>query len=230
MEHLWLEELYLSANQLTAIEGLTTLPVLRSLDLSKNGISSLRGLETIETLKFLNLSLNNIAQVRQLQYIKCLPLLTDLDLCVNPLQGCKYYRLQCLFQMPQLRTLDGSEITSEEKVKAENLHGLDTQDREIIFKSLLPEEKFVDRRIATVEDVPAEADTEPISITSPDREITNSNAAMSSANSASLNAHLARQYVGELISRVDFGNEGTESPRFVHGSGGANANVVATAE
>jgi hypothetical protein len=60
--------------------------------------------------------------------------------------------------MPQLRMLDGVEITSEEKVKAENLHGYDLQDREIIFKSLLPEEKFIDRRIGCIEDVPPESD------------------------------------------------------------------------
>ena len=54
--------------------------------------------------------------------------------------------------------LDGVEISSEEKVKAENLHGYDLQDREIIFKSLLPEEKFIDRRIACIEDVPPESD------------------------------------------------------------------------
>lgn len=56
--------------------------------------------------------------------------------------------------------LDGVEITNEEKVKAENLHGYDLQDREIIFKSLLPEEKFVDRRITTIEDVPPESDSD----------------------------------------------------------------------
>jgi len=62
--------------------------------------------------------------------------------------------------MPQLRMLDGVEITSEEKVKAENLHGYDVQDREIIFKSMLPEEKFIDRRIATIEDVQVESDSD----------------------------------------------------------------------
>lgn len=62
--------------------------------------------------------------------------------------------------MPQLRMMDGVEITNEEKVKAENLHGLDFQDREIIFKSLLPEEKFVDRRINTIEDVHPESESD----------------------------------------------------------------------
>jgi hypothetical protein len=62
--------------------------------------------------------------------------------------------------MPQLRLIDGVEITNEEKVKAENLHGYDFQDREIIFKSLLPEEKFVDRRISMIEDVVPESESE----------------------------------------------------------------------
>lgn len=56
--------------------------------------------------------------------------------------------------------LDGVEISNEEKVKAENLHGYDLQDREIIFKSLLPEEKFVDRRISVIEDVPIESESD----------------------------------------------------------------------
>ena len=119
--------------------------------------------------------------------------------------------------MPQLRTLDGTEIISEEKVKAENLHGLDMQDREIIFKSLLPEEKFVDRRIARIEDVPAENDLDMGPMSPGGERETQSQAGMSSVNSASVNAHLARQYVGELISRVDFGEKNNDSPRFVHG-------------
>lgn len=56
--------------------------------------------------------------------------------------------------------LDGVEISNEEKVKAENLHGFDLQDREIIFKSLLPEEKFVDRRLFRVEDVQPESESD----------------------------------------------------------------------
>ena len=56
--------------------------------------------------------------------------------------------------------LDGVEISGEEKVKAENFHGYDVQDKEIIFKSLLPDEKFVDRRINTIEDVYPESDSD----------------------------------------------------------------------
>ena len=54
--------------------------------------------------------------------------------------------------------LDGVEILAEEKVKAECLHGADRTDREIIFTSLLPQEKFVDRRLNMIEDIEVESD------------------------------------------------------------------------
>ena len=60
-----------------------------------------------------------------------------------------------------MRALDGVAILAEEKIKAENLHGLDQNDRELIFQSVLPEEKFVDRRINVVDDIPLESESEP---------------------------------------------------------------------
>ena len=74
----------------------------------------------------------------QLRYIEHLPLLTELEMCFNPIMDKKLYRLQVLFHIPQLRMLDGTEILAEEKVKAENLHGVDLSDRETIFKTLMP--------------------------------------------------------------------------------------------
>jgi Leucine-rich repeat (LRR) protein len=56
-----------------------------TLDLSKNKIEKLKGLESIESLRFLNLSLNRIHKVLQLRYVEHLPLLTELDLCYNPI-------------------------------------------------------------------------------------------------------------------------------------------------
>ena len=68
--------------------------------------------------------------------------------------------MQVLFHIPQLRDLDGVKILAEEKIKAENLHGLDQNDKELIFQSLLPEEKYVDRRINVVDDIPLESESE----------------------------------------------------------------------
>jgi hypothetical protein len=112
-------------------------------------------------LRFLKVQLNNIGKAGQLAYIENLPLLTEIDLCCNPIQNRKFYRLQVLFHIPQLRLLDGVVITAEDKIKAENLHGLDMADRELIFQTLLPEEKFIDRRVNVVDDIPLESDSEP---------------------------------------------------------------------
>ena len=65
-----------------------------------------------------------------------------------------------LFKIPQLRKLDGTTIMPSEKVKAENLHGLDTEDRKTIFKDLLPEEEFVDRRISRMDEIEPESESE----------------------------------------------------------------------
>ena len=54
--------------------------------------------------------------------------------------------------------LDGVEIAAEEKVKAESLHGVDRADRETIFTSLLPQEKFVDRRLNMIEEIEVESE------------------------------------------------------------------------
>lgn len=106
------------------------MPRLKDLDLSKNHIRHLAGLQSIESLRFLNLSLNNIVKVGQFAYIERLNLLTELDFCFNPVQNKKHFRSQVLYHIPQLRMLDGVEIMAEEKVKAENLHGVDLNDRE----------------------------------------------------------------------------------------------------
>jgi len=66
-----------------------------------------------------------------------------------------------LFKIPQLRSLDGNDISPEEKIKAENLHALDLNDRETIFKSILPEEEFVDWRVNKIEEVEPESEDEP---------------------------------------------------------------------
>lgn len=164
-----LEELFLADNNIKVINGLDELPLLRRLDLSKNNISRLKGLEEIIRLKFLFLCHNYISKISELEMIENLQELTELDLCFNPLQNRKYYRFQVLFKIPQLRALDGVEISCEEKIKAENLHGLDLKDRETIFKSLFPEEnysrdttvKFVDRRINKIEDIEPESESDP---------------------------------------------------------------------
>lgn len=43
--------------------------------------------------------------------------------------------------------MDGVLTKTEEFVKSENLYGLDLEERRKIFKEILPDEEFIDRRI-----------------------------------------------------------------------------------
>ena len=104
-----------------------------------------------------------------------------------------------LYHIPQLRMLDGVEIQAEEKVKAENLHGVDLNDRQKIFKAMLPQENFVDRRISVYEDIEDESEDD-VSVEEEDG-VTGSIAQMHASVSTD-NDRTARQYVGELFSRV----------------------------
>lgn len=70
------------------------------------------------------------------------------------------YLIQVLFSLPQLRILDGTQITPEELVKSESFYGLDLEERKEIFKKTLEEEEFVDRRINFIELVDPESESD----------------------------------------------------------------------
>lgn len=73
-----------------------------------------------------------------MSYLENLAFLSELDLCYNPVQERRYYRLQVSYKLPMLKTLDGTDVTPEEVVKAENLYGLDVDERSSIFKGIFP--------------------------------------------------------------------------------------------
>jgi protein phosphatase 1 regulatory subunit 7 len=128
--------------------------------LAVNRIRRLGGLVGLVSLRELNLAKNNIGHIRQAVYLENFMYLNCLDLSYNPLQERKYYRLQVIYHLPMLQTLDGSLLSGQEVVVAESLYGLDVEEKYNIFKKHLPEEEFVDRRIHKSELIEAETDSE----------------------------------------------------------------------
>ncbi|KRW99030.1 hypothetical protein PPERSA_11631 [Pseudocohnilembus persalinus] len=147
LEDMNLTDLNLSSNNIKNAEGLNKLEKLRILNLQNNQIIKLQGLIDLVSIRELWLSNNKIKHIRELQYLENLQYFSILDLCFNPVQTVRYYRLQVLYRLPGLRVLDGVLTTPEEFVKSENLYGLDLEERREIFKEVLPEEEFIDRRI-----------------------------------------------------------------------------------
>jgi hypothetical protein len=108
-----------------------------------------------------------------------------------------------LYHIPQLRMLDGCEVLAEDKAKAENLHGVDLNDRETIFKALLPQETFVDRRVNKLELLENESEDDDAEPSSSFINISQ-NVSVPEVDSDS-KVSLVRRYVGELIQRVEIG-------------------------
>ena len=81
----------------------------------------------------LYLSNNCITKVKEIKYIENLPYLSELELCFNPVQSKKFYRLQILYILTLLRQLDGVLCCAEEFVKAENLYSKDTHGLTLIL-------------------------------------------------------------------------------------------------
>lgn len=155
-----LQKLNLMNNKIRGISGLDNLNSLIELNLSKNSISRLKGLQSLINLRYLYLSSNCISRAKQVAYISELPFLTDVDFCFNEVQNRKFYRFQILFYLPQLRTLDGQEVTYYEKVKADILFGADLENKKEIFKTYLPDEQYIDRRLFTAEQIDPESDSD----------------------------------------------------------------------
>jgi len=61
-----------------------------------------------------------------------------LNLNQNPITEKEMYRLRVLYKLPQLRNLDLSEVLAEDKIRAENLYGLDLDDRKALFNEIFP--------------------------------------------------------------------------------------------
>jgi hypothetical protein len=62
--------------------------------------------------------------------------------------------------LPQLRTLDGQDVSHFEKVKADVLFGADLDNKKEIFKNFLPDEQFIDRRLFVAEQIDPESDSD----------------------------------------------------------------------
>lgn len=108
--------------------------------MSINKIRKLAGLVNLLSLRTLNLSKNNIKNVREIDYLENLIYLSHLDFCYNPIQERRYYRTQVIYKLLMLQTLDGTPLTSEESVRAEDFYGLHVEEKFNICKKNLPEE------------------------------------------------------------------------------------------
>lgn len=209
-----LQYLNLSQNEIKKISiGFVKLSFLRVVDLSYNRLSSLKGCEELESLMVLNLAGNLLGRINTLNHLVDLALLSDLDLTGNALCEKVHFRLRVAYKLPQLRKLDEQAVTAEEKIKAENLFGLDIEDRKALFNQIFQGQIFVDRRLETNDMLDIESDSEEDQEYLPSR---NTDSKIASRILSKMNSKekldpvamseilaFSRRYVGELIEKEE---------------------------
>lgn len=123
IEHIqnWCRELkilLLQGNLISKIENLHKLKWLEYLNLSLNNIEVIENLEQLESLTKLDLTLNFIGHLQSVENLRDNYNLRELILTGNYCANYTGYRDFVITTLPQLRTLDGCEITRSDRIVA----------------------------------------------------------------------------------------------------------------
>lgn len=139
IQHLdrWCREikiLYLQSNLIPKLENLSRLKKLEYLNLALNNVQQIENLEGCESLKKLDLTVNFVARATSVENLRNNQFLEELYLTGNPCTDYVGYRDFVIATLPQLKTLDGTEITHTERITA-------TQELSTLRCDMLRQEK-----------------------------------------------------------------------------------------
>ncbi|KAL3852031.1 hypothetical protein ACJMK2_015742 [Sinanodonta woodiana] len=121
LDNLPIQFLNLCHNEIKKIQNLETLKKLKVINLSGNKIRSLKGLQGHDLLESVDLEDNEVIDISEIKYIRDLSMLWQLNLLRNPIQELPDYRLNVLFRIQRLTSLDRHKVEVEEKVAATNM-------------------------------------------------------------------------------------------------------------
>ncbi|XP_054452372.1 dynein axonemal assembly factor 11 [Anoplopoma fimbria] len=135
-----LKILYLQSNLIPRIENVGRLKKLEYLNLALNNIEVIENLEGCESLQKLDLTVNFVGRLSSVESLQLNVLLTELFLVGNPCSQFDGYRQYVVAALPQLKWLDGTEISRSERIRAS--HGLEEVRRRVREQ----EEEYLKRR------------------------------------------------------------------------------------
>ncbi|CAI5676761.1 dynein axonemal assembly factor 11 isoform X1 [Oreochromis niloticus] len=123
IEHLdrWCRELrilYLQNNLIPRIENVGRLKKLEYLNLALNNIEVIENLEGCESLQKLDLTVNFVGRLSSVESLRHNIHLRELFLVGNPCTRFEGYRQFVVAALPQLKSLDGTEISRSERIRA----------------------------------------------------------------------------------------------------------------
>ncbi|XP_044224046.1 dynein axonemal assembly factor 11 isoform X2 [Thunnus albacares] len=146
--------LYLQNNLIPRIENLGRLKKLEYLNLALNNIEVIENLEGCESLQKLDLTVNFVGRLSSVESLKHNVHLRELFLVGNPCTEFEGYRQYVVASLPQLKCLDGTEISRSERIRA--LQGLEEVRRGVRQR----EQEYLRRRAAEKEEAQRKAAAE----------------------------------------------------------------------
>ena len=135
----------LDRNKIKALDAhsLAALANLRELRLEENGLRTLDHFAPLPKLQVLALGSNRILDVAELEKLGALPALQQIVLVNNPVARKQLYRPTLIRRLPSLKSIDGRELTLDERDRAELIFAAD-------FRPAGPSSAFVqDQRYGT---------------------------------------------------------------------------------
>ncbi|XP_055490131.1 dynein axonemal assembly factor 11 isoform X2 [Leucoraja erinacea] len=123
IEHIdkWCRDLkivYFQNNLIPKIENVGRLKKLEYLNLALNNIERIENLDGCEFLKKLDLTVNFVGELTSVESLKANVHLEELFLVGNPCYAFDSYREFVIAVLPQLKWLDGKEISRSDQIKA----------------------------------------------------------------------------------------------------------------
>uniref|UniRef100_A0A3P8RZ54 Leucine-rich repeat-containing protein 6 n=1 Tax=Amphiprion percula TaxID=161767 RepID=A0A3P8RZ54_AMPPE len=141
-----LKILYLQNNLIPRIENVGRLKNLEYLNLALNNIEAIENLEGCESLQKLDLTVNFVGRLSSVESLRHNVHLTELFLVGNPCTEFQGYRQYVVAALPQLKCLDGTEISRSERIRASQ--GLE----EVRIQVGEQEEEYLRRRVQEKEE------------------------------------------------------------------------------
>ena len=129
-----LKILYLQNNLIPKIENVSRCKELNYLNLALNNVALIEGLEGCEMLEKLDLTVNFVGDLRSVKSLAGNRCLKQMYLTGNPCSLYDGYREYVIAMLPQLKNLDGHEITRSERIIA--VQGIEETTRIITKQSL----------------------------------------------------------------------------------------------
>uniref|UniRef100_UPI0037E70CD5 dynein axonemal assembly factor 11 n=1 Tax=Semicossyphus pulcher TaxID=241346 RepID=UPI0037E70CD5 len=143
--------LYLQNNLIPRIENLGRLKKLEYLNLALNNIEVIENLGGCESLQKLDLTVNFVGRLSSVESLQHNIHLTELFLVGNPCTEFEGYRQYVVASLPQLKFLDGTEISRSERIQASQ--GLEEVKRKVWEE----EREYLKRRAREKEEARREA-------------------------------------------------------------------------